>query len=480
MNVKGCNHLQTFKKSNNRNLDIIKWVHAVFVIGSSHQSRRAKICHTYCRTCKKRGPYLHACISVDCVYFGCHRHIREHTSSQNHTFSMDLNYGQLHCSLCNDYVYDSEIDSILMENKMRAKEMKKRLFEWNCTNISAEERDLLRHRTKKICITPQSTIGLRGLINLGNTCFMNCIVQALMHTPMLRDYFLTEKHKCTWVPGTCLVDEVSKLFQEFYCGATVPLVLQQLLHLIWTQARHLAGYEQQDAHEFFIAILDMLHKHCFEVLKSDSGEKVVKRTCIIDQIFTGTLQSEIVCQNCHAVSTTFEPMSGLLLDLGPATIGGRPPSSLVDCLNRFTHAEHLERNYNCSNCAYPETTKQFTMKTLPVVVSFSLKRFEQINKVRKKISTKILFPEMLDLTPFMSRSKKEASPFPSDNRYSLFAVINHIGHSVSSGHYVAFVRQQNDFWYLCDDDKITRTNLKDVLDSEGYLLFYHKHVLEYE
>ena len=36
----------------------------------------------------------------------------------------------------------------------------------------------------------------------------------------------------------------------------------RLLHLVWTHARHLAGYEQQDAHEFLIAALDVLHQHC--------------------------------------------------------------------------------------------------------------------------------------------------------------------------------------------------------------------------
>jgi len=54
----------------------------------------------------------------------------------------------------------------------------------------------------------------------------------------------------------------------------------------------------------------------------------------------------------------------------------------------------------------------------------------------------------------------------SDNRYSLFAVINHLG-SLDAGHYTAFVRQQNNHWFKCDDHLITRANLKDVLDSEG-------------
>ncbi|CAH0564207.1 unnamed protein product [Brassicogethes aeneus] len=484
MSAKACHHLQLYKKSN-KNLESFKWIHAVFVVGTSLKSRKAKICNAYCRTCKKRGPFLHACL--ECVYFGCHKHIREHTKYHKHIISMDLTYGQIHCASCNDYVYDAELDSITLHNKMQAGNFKKRLFESTHWDPTEEERDLLDRRTKKICITPESTIGLRGLLNLGATCFMNCIVQALMHTPLLRDYFLTERHNCNGVPGTCLVCEVSKLFQEFYRGARVPLALHELLHLIWTHARHLAGYEQQDAHEFYVATLDVLHQHCLATMphltnNQDEKTSAIKCPCIIHQIFTGRLQSDVVCQKCQGVSTTIDPISDFSLDLGPVSIGCRPPSSLVDCLERFTRAENLGSNAKilCTKCeSYEVSTKQLTFKTLPIVVSFHLKRFQHHTTEMKKISTVISFPETLDMTPFLSNCKKE-SPFPSDNRYSLFAVINHVGQSICVGHYTAYVRQQHNCWYKCDDHVITRANLKDVLDSEGYLLFYHKQILEYE
>ena len=48
---------------------------------------------------------------------------------------------------------------------------------------------------------------------------MNCIVQALTHTPLLRDFFLSDRHRCEMQsPGSCLVCEMSSLFQEVRLG----------------------------------------------------------------------------------------------------------------------------------------------------------------------------------------------------------------------------------------------------------------------
>merc|ERR1739842_152763 len=65
-----------------------------------------------------------------------------------------------------------------------------------------------------------------------------------------------------------------------------------------------------------------------------------------------------------------------------------------------------------------------------------------------------------------------------DNKYVLFAVINHIG-TLDAGHYTSYIRQHSNLWFHCNDHQILPASINQVLDSEGYLLFYHKQILEY-
>jgi ubiquitin carboxyl-terminal hydrolase 22/27/51 len=164
---------------------------------------------------------------------------------------------------------------------------------------------------------------------------MNCIIQVLIHTPVLRDYFLSDRHNCKLANSNCMVCEISNIFQEFYSGKSTPLSLHDLLFLIWRNASHLAGYKQQDAHEFFIATLNLLHTH----FRDSSRTQQDPCNCIIDEIFTGELLSDLVCTSCRHVSPTFEPFKDLSLDLSFDMCG--QPKSLINCLERFTRLEHL-------------------------------------------------------------------------------------------------------------------------------------------
>lgn len=217
------------------------------------------------------------------------------------------------------------------------------------------------------------------------------------------------------------------------------------------------------------------YRHCINGVEDTEKKENGRCNCIIDQIFTGGLQSDVVCTSCSGVSTTIDPFWDISLDVAG-------PGSLQACLERFTRAEHLGSGakIKCSNCrAYRESTKQLTLETLPIVASFHLKRFEHSSQIDRKISAFVSFPAELDMTPFMSTHRRTVDVGAADNnnapdgifednRYSLFAVVNHLG-SLDAGHYTAYVRQMKGSWFKCDDHMITRASLREVLDSEGYV-----------
>lgn len=104
-------------------------------------------------------------------------------------------------------------------------------------------------------------------------------------------------------------------------------------------------------------------------IKADGRMSAKISKCMYDR--TGLIENIF-----SEVRTTIDPIKDFALDLGPVTAEGKEPTSLVECLEKFTRAEHLASTLMCSNCeAYQASTKQLTLKTLPIVVSFQLKRF---------------------------------------------------------------------------------------------------------
>lgn len=160
------------------------------------------------------------------------------------------------------------------------------------------------------------------------------------------------------------------------------------LDLRLTLIQQLAGYQQQDAHEYMQFILNSLHTSSLSTAISSEHDR--ECDCIIHRTFYGKLQSTVTCDECKNKTNTPDPFMDLSLDLriqskkrklnGTAKtngVNGKEDEGLrlEECLARFTSDERLGKDdYTCHKCGKQrDATKLLSIKQLPPVLSIHLK-----------------------------------------------------------------------------------------------------------
>ncbi|KAJ4709081.1 Ubiquitinyl hydrolase 1 [Melia azedarach] len=489
-------------------------------------------------------PRLYACMA--CAAVSCHApphssHVAMHATSTcnppGHEIAVDVDRAELFCCACRDQVYDCDFDAAvvlahttsIIQSSKPENLRKRRRIDYRPWSPDLRERALMVSNASPIDSSSATNgdlpRGLRGLNNLGNTCFMNSVLQALFHTPPLRNYFLSDRHNryyCQSKNGVkmCLACDMDAMFSAVFSGDRTPYSPAKFLHSWWQHAANLASYEQQDAHEFFISMLDGIH----EKVEKDQRKPRNQGNgdcCIAHRVFSGILRSDVMCMACGFTSTTYDPCVDFSLDLEPNQGGSTKTAStksnhscngeadsmnssqnygtstLMGCLDRFTRAERLgsDQKFFCQQCQVrQESLKQMSIRKLPLVSCFHIKRFEHssVRKMSRKVDRYLQFPFSLDMAPYLSssilRGRFGNRIFPFDgaesdalnepsSEFELFAVVTHTG-KLDAGHYVTYLRLSNQ-WYKCDDAWITQVNESIVRAAQGYMMFYVQKMFYY-
>ncbi|KAJ1725567.1 hypothetical protein LPJ53_000237 [Coemansia erecta] len=305
-----------------------------------------------------------------------------------------------------------------------------------------------------------------GLNNLGNTCFLNSVLQCLTHTPVLAEYMLTRKHSASCRAGdNCMLcrfeAHVVRALSKRESSSISPKSIVGRLKLV---AKHMRIGRQEDSHEFLRLLVEAFQRSLLHGIDPKIDRRI-QETTLVHQVFGGYLQSQVKCERCGYESNTFEPLLDLSLDIHS---GG---SSISKALRGFTRPEMLTKSnrYKCDKCAkLVDATKQMTVYRLPRILTLQLKRFSTFGG--GKINRYIEFPLNLNMKSYVSKTTSETGPYD----YSLYAVLVHAGGTARSGHYYCYAKSPAGVWHELNDSMVHRVSVDTVLKQSAYMLFYER------
>lgn len=336
-----------------------------------------------------------------------------------------------------------------------------------------------------------------GLLNLGNTCYMNSAIQALCNNPLFRGILessvrddldtivlnnrraksdiiddrsisslLVERPKTSDEDRKILSQSITvqliNLFDIMWANSgavCVPVKAHMLISKVHGEI--FTAHIQHDASEVLSCILQCIQEdtHVSPAIQAteqpkDVRDNIEKTYSPLTDIFTGYMSSSIVCPNCAYESSNYEQFMML-----PLSITGC--NNINDCITKHSSPEVLDGDnlWKCGGCNLDvKATKHIRIWSSPQVLIILLKRFDAITNV--KLDDHVDFP----LTG-LTIPEQEGS-------YNLQSVICHIG-NIHAGHYYCKCRDvNNDKWYIYNDHSVTNITKDAIVDSKAFVLIY--------
>jgi ubiquitin carboxyl-terminal hydrolase 7/11 len=221
-------------------------------------------------------------------------------------------------------------------------------------------------------------LSITGLRNMGNTCYINSMIQCLFASSKFRDIFLDNKFEGYFNPNfkkQRISSSLSLLFKKMYLNGGCSIVPSGFLKAcIQLRPDLKIPSEQQDTQEFLMFLLGQLHDELSnsnvvvndypELMQHElQGEDYEKwfdgllrqGLSPVSKYFQGQLQDSLQCQKCGYKSSNYSTFYMLSLVIPKLSISGKKLKriNLEDCIQMFTNEEVLSgaNAWDCPKCS---------------------------------------------------------------------------------------------------------------------------------
>lgn len=280
---------------------------------------------------------------------------------------------------------------------------------------------------------------MKGLVNLGNTCYLNSMLQCLLNCKPLVNHILKFKYQ----GNETSIIKFHTLVYMYWDNSQNVIKPIGALKMLCALSDQFEGYRQQDSHEAYLWFIEGLHKGLqseskgtrYNVLIKDKESRkqwAEEKPSVITEIFMGQLKVKV--KDVH-----YETFRSLELSTTRDT-------TIEALLFDFFKPEKTQDSNLVINkrIQYP-----------PLALTLVVKQFFRKNTIKIK--------EDLDLSWFVE------SPFKNVN-YKLYGVILHGGNR-HGGHYISATKW-NDQWYENNDSHVKKIQFTDIRINDIYMLFY--------
>lgn len=353
--------------------------------------------------------------------------------------------------------------------------------------------------------------GYTGLVNLGNTCFMNSCLQCLSHTYALCEIITNETfintHLNNMKGGTLIKEwaDLNKLMWSENCIVSCDRWVECVQKTALKHGYHLfTGFQQNDCAEFLIFILNNFHDSIKrEVKMSISGKPINTKDVIavkcfnkikelyekeyseLINIFFGVQIMRIRKSDDKTVVYVENPEPYFVIN-APIPEANKKTFTINECFELMLEKELLEGD----NAWYNEKTKkkenvyiEHSFWNLPNILIVCLKRFDNFGKKINK--SLVIFNDKdtnvnnndINYSLYVDLSEYVENHDANKYKYEVYGFCVHSG-GTRGGHYISVVKTADNKWCIFNDQYIEKINNPTIkvpmLYERSYCLFLKK------